>query len=90
MKLYVVSHHIHLCLEIDVFFLFLNVQVYDWLINHVGPLFRSKPDAPKITWTEMFGRRETAVDAPAFFSRPGVLDFTDAIFYHGYVMSIEV
>ena len=32
----------------------------------------------------MFGRRETAVDAPAFFARPGVDEFTDAIFYHGY------
>ena len=32
----------------------------------------------------MFGRRETAVDAPAFFQRPGVTDFIDAIFYHGY------
>jgi hypothetical protein len=61
-------------------------NVHDWLINHVGPLFRAKgPGAPKITWTEMFGRRETAVDAPAFFDMPKVLEYTDAIFYHGYV-----
>jgi hypothetical protein len=78
-------YNIRHCLNLKFDFL-CYVQVYDWLINHVGPLFRSKPDAPKITWTEMFGRRETAVDAPAFFSRPGVLDYTDAIFYHGYLL----
>ncbi len=59
-------------------------NVHDLLVNHVAPLFRTQPNAPKLTWTEKFGRTVTAEDSGAFYEMNGVQENTDMIFYHGY------
>jgi len=61
-----------------------DAHTRDLLVDHVGPLFRDTPGAPKVTWTAKFGRRKTAQAAPSFLDRDGVMDYTDIIFYHGY------
>lgn len=54
------------------------------LVQHVAPLFKNSPDAPKLTWTEKFGRRITQESSPSFYEMMGVQESTDVIFYHGY------
>lgn len=62
-----------------------SLQNYrDLLVNHVGPLFRSTPGSPKITWIENYGRCITSVDGPKFMNLPGVRQYVDMVFYHGY------
>lgn len=58
--------------------------IRDLLVDHVGPLFRETPGAPKLTWTAKFGRRKTADASPEFLDMEGVSEYTDILFYHGY------
>ena len=59
-------------------------DLHDLLVNHVGPLFRTTPGAPRITWGEQFGRLITEQDYPALMNSPDVKKYVDILFYHGY------
>jgi glucosylceramidase len=59
-------------------------DLYHLLTEHVGPLFRSTPGAPNLTWGEQFGRLITEQMYPELMNRPGVKNYTDILFYHGY------
>ena len=59
-------------------------QIIELLVNHVGPLFRGTPGAPKLTWGEQYGRMKTLETGPYIMNAPGVQNFTDILFYHGY------
>jgi len=59
-------------------------HVQDLLVNYVGPLFRQRKGAPKITWSEMYGRSHYADVGPSFFNMPGVFQNNEVVMYHGY------
>lgn len=59
-------------------------QIIDLLVGHVGPLFRQTPAAPNLTWGEQYGRMITLQTGPAIMEAPGVKDYVDILFYHGY------
>lgn len=56
----------------------------DLLVDHVAPLFKNTPGAPKITWSALPGRHSSAVMSPPFYKLSGVPENIDVIFYHGY------
>ncbi len=56
----------------------------DLLVNHVAPLFKRTPGAPKLTWSALPGRHASAVMSPPFYKLDGVAENIDVIFYHGY------
>jgi O-glycosyl hydrolase len=59
-------------------------NIRDLLVDHVGPLFRNTPGAPKLTWSALPGRHASAEGSPELYQMDGVQDFIDIIFYHGY------
>ena len=56
----------------------------DLLVDHVAPLFKQTPGAPKLTWTALPGRHASAEMSPDFYKMDGVPENIDIIFYHGY------
>merc|ERR1711871_459706 len=66
-------------------YMFTSYQnIRDLLVDHVGPLFRSTPGAPKITWSALPGRHASATMSPPLYEMDGVKENVDIIFYHGY------
>merc|ERR1711871_1743908 len=66
-------------------YMFTSYQnIRDLLVDHVGPLFRSTPGAPKITWSALPGRYSSATMTPPLWEMEGVKENVDIIFYHGY------
>mmetsp|Transcript_16408 Transcript_16408/g.52185 ORF Transcript_16408/g.52185 Transcript_16408/m.52185 type:complete len:517 (-) Transcript_16408:84-1634(-) len=59
-------------------------DIADLLVHHVGPLFRADPSLPQLTWSTMYSRRRAAANGSTILAMPGVSEFVDILFYHGY------
>ncbi len=59
-------------------------EIANLLVNHVGPLFRASNSLTGLTYASQADRVTTHERTPKALKIPGVLNYTDVLFYHGY------